>query len=695
MNRADLSPWGAELPAEEFPPALAALGALTAAGRVLPHNEDLLGVALQVQRQLLNQGSGLTEWGAGQWSSWPSPLTLPQAQIFAESWRRAVQNIEERPRLEIVRPPPQLDLLWVARQLSMPVVGARSVYVADEWLSADAEWNWPLRVGLVTDDTSQRLREELERDHWHNQLFDLAYDTGDEDELDLLLAQGDAAEALQGVLGSRVPVKANCVALFRRRGDTWETARPMLEALATEVGASGVVISPMARRDQAPWFHELIRALSHDEPLDVALLTASQEAKTQPPLLVANRALVLAATISVHAERIIDCALAAGSAETPLSVPPGWPQRSAWHRVHRPQQRWQRGCGRRSTRPGTSTRAMPRPPSPTSLGRLSRSWWFRGTATSAGCWRRCTTCPPSRNPARLLKPASVFRSGALHNVDVWIGPWQAGALAAGTPFPEDLLPPSPGGHWLTVVMTEPTSSPEAQVRRLRLPPAGPSSKCRFVLHPPSETQNVEARISVLYRNRILQTALLRGPVISDPAQAPPSARISIEVGAIIRPSIGDLAGRQRFDAALVFNTLPDSTPAVTEVAGLHADFRQLEGIDELARRMRQELTNAAKSPDRYDAFDTPASLILLRTLANQGASLRDALIGQLPAEEQPVGEQLAQARRIQNPCGETGTGGPGRARVRPAGSFRDGTAVPELPRSGRGGRVRRRLPGSR
>jgi hypothetical protein len=95
----------------------------------------------------------------------------------------------------------------------MPVVGARSVYIADESLSADAEWNCLLRVGLVTDDTSQGLREELGRDDWHNQLFDLAHDAGDEDELDLLLAQSDAAEAVQKVLGSRVPVKANCVVL--------------------------------------------------------------------------------------------------------------------------------------------------------------------------------------------------------------------------------------------------------------------------------------------------------------------------------------------------------------------------------------------------------------------------------------------------------------------------------------------------
>src|SRR5204863_146970 len=148
------------------------------------------------------------------------------------------------------------------------------------------------------------------------------------------------------------------------------------------------------------------------------------------------------------------------------------------------------------------------------------------------------------DPGNLQKLESGFRSGAPHIVDVWIGPWAAGAIAASTPFPEDLLPPSAAGHWLTVVLTEPRSSPETQVRRIRLPSIGPSRKCQFVLRPSLEIQDVEARVSVLYRNRILQTALLRGPVVSDPAHAPSNSRISIEVGAIIRPSIGDLTARQ-------------------------------------------------------------------------------------------------------------------------------------------------------
>jgi hypothetical protein len=658
MSRADFSPWGTELSAEEFAQALAAHGVLTATGWFPSQDDDLVNVALQVQRRLLDQGAEPVEWGMPSWSSWPDPATLPPARLVADGWRRAVQSVQfdVRPRLEVVRPPPGLDVQWVSDQLLMPGVTARSVYVADEWLSADAEWNWPLRVGLLMDDTSYRLQEELEQDHWHNELFDLVPGAEDADELDLLLAQIDAGEALRAVLEARTPVKANCVVLFRRRNDTWQAARPLLEALGTGTGASGVVVAPMAMRYRALWFHELIRALSHDEPLDVALLEASREAKARPPLLLANRALARVSRVSVAAERIAGYVAGAGGLlEIPESLAEDLDMASGPSPAAAVATQFQARIRYLlyDSESGGATEVA-------DLARAAES--ILGPARDRDFRRLLAHVYDVSDPARPQKLEAAFRSGAPHNVDVWIGPWEAGTIAAGTPFPEDLLPPSAGGHWLTVVLTEPRSSPETQVRRLRLPSVGPSRKCQFVLHPPQEAQDVEARISVLYRNRILQTALLRGPVVSDPAHAPSNARISFETGAIIRPSIGDLTGRQPFDAALVFNTLLDSTPAVTEVAGLHADFRVLEGIDEQARLMQQELTEAAKSPDRYDAFDTPASLILLRTLANQGAALREALIGQLAVGDAPngqqaigeasdglsaVGEALTRARRIQ------------------------------------------------
>jgi hypothetical protein len=113
MSRADLSPWGVELPAEEFPLALAALGALTAAGRPLPHDEDLLGVAVQVQHRLLSRGA--VQLNGGRVSGVPGPAhsrcLRPRSLPKAGEERLRVSGPKRGPRLEVVRPPPQLDLL--------------------------------------------------------------------------------------------------------------------------------------------------------------------------------------------------------------------------------------------------------------------------------------------------------------------------------------------------------------------------------------------------------------------------------------------------------------------------------------------------------------------------------------------------------------------------------------------------------
>jgi len=48
--------------------------------------------------------------------------SLPPARLLADGWRRVIQRrpLEERPRLEVTRPPPELDVLWIADQLLMP-----------------------------------------------------------------------------------------------------------------------------------------------------------------------------------------------------------------------------------------------------------------------------------------------------------------------------------------------------------------------------------------------------------------------------------------------------------------------------------------------------------------------------------------------------------------------------------------------
>jgi hypothetical protein len=637
MSRADLAPWGNELADDEFAAALAAAAVLTAAGRYQPWSQpDSIALALRLHEIFIRKAGEPVEC-----AGWLAASNLGPARTLLDAWRASISELpyDDKPRLEILATPVVTDTAWVAEQLSLPKVQARSVYVADDWLPADADWNWPLLVGLLPDDSSQTLRSALEQDHWHKELFDLAQTSDDLKQFDLLLVPSDAGIALERVMAARPPIRANCIVVFRRRNETWQATKPLLEALATQTEASGVAIVPLSSPDQAQWFHELVRALAHDQAIDLSLFEASTVIDGAVPLLLANRALTGVSRVSVQAERMIGRVLAANGGEAPLVV----------------SGRLADALGIVSgTAPSSDVAARVRDRIPEiQFGEES------GAATTVADFARAAepilAPPPEKAVRRILahvfdisqpgqpqKLESAFRAGATHDIEVWIGPWELGAIAADERFPEEVLPPSPRGHRLTVILTEPTSSPGAQLQTIRLPAAGRSTSCHFVLNPPSSASSIEARITVLYRNRILQTALLRGAVIPYDISAPPDTTIRIEVGAVLRPSIGDLTGRQPFDAALIFNQLADSTPAVTPIAGPHADLRVMVGMPEVARQIEEELTNAARSPERYDAFDTPASLSLLRTLANQGAALREGLI-----KRQAVDDALARATRIQ------------------------------------------------
>ena len=147
------------------------------------------------------------------------------------------------------------------------------------------------------------------------------------------------------------------------------------------------------------------------------------------------------------------------------------------------------------------------------------------------------SCNPTQ-PIRTLLPASDL------SVAVSIAPPRDGAIVASDLFPDQEC----AGQLLTVLFAEPRLAPEPQLRTLYLPPAGPSAEVRFALRLTPETTAIEARISVLYRNRILQTALLRGPVGERP-------RLDVEMS--VRPGMRNLAEQCPADYALLLNHTGD------------------------------------------------------------------------------------------------------------------------------------------
>jgi len=193
-----------------------------------------------------------------------------------------------------------------------------------------------------------------------------------------------------------------------------------------------------------------------------------------------------------------------------------------------------------------------------------------------------------------------------------------------TPFPEHELPKDRDTHTLQVVVHEPRQFDEPMLREITLPRAGPSTEAEFVFTPRSSGV-FDARISVLHRGRVLQTARLRTRVRKKPGERGDGIALLDE--AQVRPDWSDLGARRRFDLAMVLNHGDtDGLPRLTAVAERRAWATSLEGLSEPLLQLNEALSDAAHSvADHADGLDQGENPQLLVRLARIGADLYSAL----------------------------------------------------------------------
>ena len=143
---------------------------------------------------------------------------------------------------------------------------------------------------------------------------------------------------------------------------------------------------------------------------------------------------------------------------------------------------------------------------------------------------------------------------------------------------------------------------------------------------------------VLHRDRVLQTATLRGQVLADSSNAAPDTAIEFTL-AVIRPGMSGLDSRERFDSAVVVAHTADGKPLAV---GIHAEKVSRfddQGIERAARTFTAILTDLADNPDDYaPPLENERNVALLRRLADQGVQLYDAM-GKYVVEEL-AGEDL-------------------------------------------------------
>lgn len=574
------------------------------------------------------------------------------ATTLGKRWTRYLAELGSRPSsgrfglaLELDDPTEHFEAPWLAAAVSR-ASGIAAVSFVTAPAEAAAEWLWPLDIGLLAHPPLRDLRQMLGTLRWQ-QFVQPVSAAGATAPIELLVVPASLNEAMPLVAATRALPPVQAVLVLGGWGDAG-TSLAQGEAFRTAARAQVVCVVAVSDTDRPEFFDLMLIHLAHDLDLDVAVSQALREMKQSPPPPV-----LFGAKDGFANARISRWAASVGG------------------RVRRLARGARGGFGGRGD--SSSGAAAPAPPAaappPTATptpdiaevfegmshrlapGERMREWIHEthdaAEVAAVGQAARATPVPPADQrhvQAQVVdadaKPETPVRQGPLRAehpywVEIWIGPPEKGALVAPDPFP--VLPPSPDGHELMVVLTAPQMKETVQRHRLWLPPAGASERLRFALWLPAGPSRIDARITLLHENRVVQTLRLEAGV-----GAGGTSELRLLVEAVVRRDIDALGGRRRFDAALICNDLAES-PSIScftkERASLvprDDDFRKV------VEQIVAILERATNDPGPYGPPDASATVKLLADLARQGSELLQALM-----EMGGVHDDLRQATHLQ------------------------------------------------
>jgi hypothetical protein len=548
---------------------------------------------------------------------------------FAAGWRDAIVAGLPGPRLFA-----RTRDLAIAELLCRDSVGARSVTIElSAYLPGQATPRppprWPLRVGV--------LAEDAELGATLGSIGVGPIDKGgpivgvevlgpDRRRCDLLVVSGGPRAAAASVL-AHPPVRADIVVVLGALDDDLRRIPSLASALVDATDARAVVAARAGEAgaqvaSSADWFARFVDVLAHDQTIDVAAFSASREPGCPPPFVFAELGYLEATRVSA---RVLEVGHKLRSA--PLAGVLSPVTRGAFTGTPRVLTMGELGEWLRSPAAGVWSRGDSISEVETAA-REASAWAARSAPL------RYVQARALRRDGDAFERVTAWRAAEAHRIDVRIGLPDAQFLSLAEAFREPEAADEP--HRLSVVLTPPAELGEPQRAEILLPPVGPSSTASFHVRTP-EGGVLELRISVLHRNRVLQTGILRGPLDG-------SAEIAFTVDAAPRRRLQVLSSRSHFDAALVVNHTGDGQAGVTGAAGENVGRIRLDesSIRELTSTLNAMVSQIADKPAAYRTLTDPGSEELLRALARKGATFFRVL-----TRHNKVGQQIADAARIQ------------------------------------------------
>ncbi|HYC62226.1 MAG TPA: hypothetical protein VEK79_21930 [Thermoanaerobaculia bacterium] len=587
MNRRSFGFWGVDLSPSDFAKALAAAGI---------------------------EGELEKESGVRQLLTWRPPdldklRTHDDAREQLARWNAYLSGWGETPRIEIdpgFDTRALVDAAWVHETLSTREVDAASVYIRADEPVAKVVLAWPVRVGVLSTTEASALLDAFRQYHYADKL--VTFVTLDEShrECDVFVSPNALRRTVADLAALPFPIRCDLAIVLGATDASARNMMSLISALRTLSRSAGVALAATHASTRLHWFSSFIDEIAHNNPLDVALRAAMPAGDVV--MFVASRVLAQW-TLSKRVELLRETMEAVAPRDTPLVLPP-----ATTYALNLPESVTFREVTARMSRPETMRwdREADMASASVELSEITAAAMTESPLPEAR-WIQAQVYGETQE---LVK--HEFRRAAKHEVRVRIAPDDTEWMRGEGVFPDDQLPDDDREHLVTVIFFDPQFMPEPQMGTILLPRRGASSTVSFFFKPDAET--VEARITVLYQNRVLQTALVKGSVTNNELPKP-DRNIVVVTEAVIRPGMQSLGSMERGDAAIVLNKSAAGEAGALKTGAGRASYVSIEDLKDEIGWFDDELSKIADDPDKYAGLFTPATVNMLVNFAQHGRLL--------------------------------------------------------------------------
>ena len=596
---------------------------------------------------------------------WQPPTTVPGVP-GADLVARLAQGWDPDAPARIMPPPLRLTVSGAVlptevlpRLMACPAIGSVVLPV----LRAPGAlmrrpWTWPLRIGVADDELIAQLQALRGSGPVPEQLVAVTDVRVSPGAVDLLVLRATPAKAAEVVTARRQV--ANAVVCIADAACAW----PIIDAqLAMVRAASAAVVTALvpviSTREIAEQVLLTVRYLSHAHAFDVALTAAFQRRILITAETDALAELTLPVLIRRRVEDArIDIRILSRSLQLPMAEPPELPEMPTMAEMPEmpPMAEMPEMAGAEPLpMAGAGPTAEPpvAPPederaraidlaevesAADELAEMADGAFDHESAEAsraldaqaridAGIEAAGAAAPRflqayvgSKDAGNVLQPGS-------NTVSVFVGPTERAALRAEA-VPQHLLfdDPAATSARITVVLAPLVPLGAAVRAELDVPRVGRSVDVPLEWLLP-EAGVVQARLLLIHRNRVLQTARITGRV---------GAAAEVTERIVLWDQVGRLDDRRPFDGTIVLNHDANGESKVVAHADGETTISPMAEIDAVARRIRRRLLEATQLTSKAD---DPARTKILIAVAAGGSELYRLLRGYL--------KRFLEAQRIQ------------------------------------------------